>query len=128
MSSEYRPGTCNIGPAEQRVRYGFGAVSFAVTGAIVVLAVGLSMPQWALLVTIIPLFGGFIGYFQGRGGFCVRYAWAGVYNVSDKVGDRASVPDDDASRQDRRQAQMLVVRAAGAAVIGGVGLYLLVPT
>lgn len=127
MSVEYQPGSCNIGRAERRVRYGFGALGFAAAGALVAAVVALSWPRWVLLAGVVPLFGGFIGVAQGRESFCVRYAVAGVYNVEDRLGERTAVGDADAAHTDRRRARRLTARSAVAAVAVAVGLYLVVP-
>lgn len=127
MSTEYEPGACNIGPAERRVRYGFGAAGFLVAAALVVAVPVLTLPRWVLLLAFLPLFGGFVGYSQGRAGFCVRYALAGVYNVGDRLGDRDRVADAEAVRRDRRAAWALLARAAAAAGLVTVVVYVLVP-
>jgi hypothetical protein len=127
MGVEYQPGECNIGRPERRVRYGFGAVGFAAAGALVAAAVVLSWPRWTLLSTVVPLFGGFIGVIQGRKAFCVRYAWAGIHNVSDRLGDATTVADRDAAREDHRRAQRLVAQSAGYAAAVALALYLVVP-
>lgn len=127
MGTEYRPGVCNIGRDERRVRYGFGAVGFLVAAVLVGAVPILSLPRWWLLVSVVPLFAGFVGYYQGREAFCVRYAVAGVYNVADGLGPPKPVEDDEAARRDRRRARRLLVRAAVAALAVAVAAYLVVP-
>lgn len=124
VSVEYQPGVCNIGSTERRVRYGLGAAGFLVAGALVVAVPVLSIPRWVHLLSSLPLFGGFVGYYQGRAGFCVRYAIEGVYNVGDRVGDRRRVADREAARRDRRQARRLLARSAVSAGVVTVGIYL----
>lgn len=127
MTVEYEPGACNIGAAERRVRYSFGAASFLAAAALVVAVPVFALPRWVLLLTALPWFAGFVGYYQGRAGFCVRYAMSGVYNVSDRLGDRHRVSDAEAAGQDRREAWTLLARAAvSAGVVTLVG-YVLVP-
>lgn len=127
VSTDYQPGACNIGRAEQRVRYGVGAIGFVASAAVVAAAVVLSWPRWVLLATALPLFAGFVGYYQGREKFCVRYAYEGVYNVSDRLGERDTVPDDRTAEADRRHARSLVARAGVAAVAVAVVAYLAIP-
>ena len=127
MTAEYEPGVCNIGRAERRARYGFGAVGFGAAAALVAAIPVLSLPDPWLLSSAVPLFGGFIGYYQGRRGFCVRFAMAGVYNVGDDLGPRTEVADAEAARRDRRRAQQLVLRAAVSAAAVAVGAFLVVP-
>ena len=127
MGTEYRPGACNIGRAERRVRYGFGALGLAVAAVLVAAVIALGWPRWTLLATAVPLFGGFLGVDQGRAGFCVRYAVEGVYNVGDRLGTRTEVTDRAAASADRRRARRLTARSAVAAVGLAVALYLAVP-
>lgn len=127
MNTEYRPGSCNIGRAERRVRYGVGAASFLVAAALVVAVPLVSLPDGVLLLTILPLIGGFLGYYQGREGFCVRYAVAGVYNVGDRLGERDRVSDPEAMVRDRRQARSLIARSVVSAGVVTVVVYVLVP-
>lgn len=127
MSVEYQPGVCNIGSAERRVRYGFGVAGFLVAGTVVVAVAVLSLPRWILLLSGLPLFVGFVGYYQGRAGFCVRYAMEGVYNVGDRLGDRERVADRAAAQRDRRQARRLLARSAVSAGVVTLAVYLLIP-
>lgn len=127
MNAEYEPGACNIGSAERRVRYGLGAAGFLATAGLVVAVSVLAIPRWTLLLTALPLFGGFVGYYQGRAGFCVRYGLSGVYNVSDRLGDHHRVTDAEAASRDRREAWSLLARAAVSAGAVTLVIYLLVP-
>lgn len=127
VNAEYQPGVCNIGRAERRVRYGLGAASFVLAAGLVLAVPLVRLPRWTLLLTALPLFGGFIGYYQGREGFCVRFALAGVHNMSDRLSEHDRVSDADANRRDRRRARSLTVRAGAAAAVVAVGLYLAVP-
>lgn len=124
VSVEYQPGACNIGSAERRVRYVVGAAGFLVAAGLAVAVPVLSLPRWALLGTGPPLFGGFVGYYQGRAGFCVRYAMEGVYNVGDRVGERARIEDPDAVSRDRRAARRLLGRSALSAGAVTLAIYL----
>jgi hypothetical protein len=128
VTAEYRPGTCNIGQTERRLRYGFAVVGFALAATIVLAVALYSFPRWVLLLSAVPLFGGFLSYFQGREGFCVGYAVAGIYNVGDGVGDHGTVSTDEAVRRDRRNALRLLVRAALPAIVVTLLLYVLLPT
>lgn len=127
MSGEYRPGGCNIGEGERRLRYRVGAASVVAAVAVVGLVVAFSWPRWILLVTVVPLFGGFLGYYQGREAFCVRFAMAGVYNVGRDRGATTEVEDTEAARADRRKARWLTAKAGGLAILTTVVVYGLVP-
>lgn len=127
MSTEYQPGVCNIGAAERRRRYAGALIGFLAAGGLAAAVLFWDLPQWMLLVTIAPLFGGFVGYYQGRHQFCVGYAFAGVQNVGETAGDTTAITDSEAAQADRREALVLLVRAFLSATLVGVAVYLLVP-
>lgn len=125
MAAEYQPGACNIGAAERRVRYGVGAAGFLAAAALVVVVPVLSLPSWFVVLAGVPLFAGFVGYYQGRAGFCVRYGMAGVSNVGDRVGERARIEDAAARTRDRRAARRLLAKSAVSAGVVTAGISLL---
>jgi hypothetical protein len=120
--TEYQAGACNIGQAERRKRYATGIAGFA---AAIVLAVGvvvLNVEAHWLLAVAAPLFVGFLGLFQGREQFCVGFAMAGVYDVSDTGAQRREAPAD-ARRADQRRAVLLQAKALLAAIAVTLALY-----
>ena len=124
---EYQPGVCNIGPAQQRRRLllGVGSLLLAVVGVAAVLSMG--WPQWALILTLFPLYGAAMGYFQYRERFCVGFAGIGVFDVGEgtrEVQD-AEALDADRRRAVRLNAKSLAVGAVGALMIYGVSLAVL---
>lgn len=127
MSREYRPGTCNIGSAERQRRFRIGWVSFLVAAVYTVVAVMSSWPRWTLLLAVVPWFGGFLGYLQGRRAFCIGFAMRGVYNVGDAVGTETPVEDPEAVQADRREARRLTVVAVVAATVVTGLIYVLAP-
>ena len=121
---EYQPGVCNIGPAQQRRRLllGVGSLLLAVVTVSVILA--LSWPRWTLILSLFPLYGAAMGYFQYRERFCVGFAGIGVFDVGEGTQEVANA---DALEADRRRAvrlnaKSLAVGAVGALVIYGVSL------
>jgi hypothetical protein len=120
--TEYQAGACNIGRAERRKRYATGLAGF---GAALVLAAGvlvLNVETPWLLAVAAPLFVGFLGLFQARAQFCVGFAMAGVYDVSDSGGQRREAPID-AKRTDQRRAILLQAKALLAAIAVTLALY-----
>jgi hypothetical protein len=111
----YRPGNCNIGPAEIRMRRRSGHAGVAATVALLGLLVLLPIaPLWRLLL-FFPAAGAAMGYLQATLRFCAAFGWRGVFNVGDRVGETREVADRQARRQDRTRALRLT---AAAAVIG----------
>ena len=97
---DYRPGSCNLRSAEiaQRRRVGWLGIGASIAFAIVLLAV--DAPAAARLLVVLPLAGGFVGLVQARRRFCVGYALAGRYNVTDEMGTTTAVPSREARMAD----------------------------
>ncbi|MFB6211527.1 MAG: hypothetical protein ABEI76_08315 [Halobacteriales archaeon] len=122
MSSEYRPGQCNIGAAEQRKRRTFGWLGFGAAALLVVAVAGIPLPTRVLLFAVVPLFGGLLGILQARKRFCAGFALAGIYQLTDSDGSTA-VEDESAKWADRRRAATIVLQAMIGAVVGTLVLY-----
>ncbi|WP_336035699.1 hypothetical protein [Halobacterium yunchengense] len=120
--ADYQPGACNIGAAERRKRYRTGVASFAAAALLVVAVLLVDAPAFWLLATVLPLFGGFLGVMQARAGFCVGFAMAGVYDVSD-AGGRRRVAPESGQRADRKRAIVLPLQALAAATACALGVY-----
>jgi hypothetical protein len=122
---EYRPGACNIGPAEiaRRRRAGLLGVGAAVALAAVLLAV--DAPAVARLLVALPLAGGAAGLLQARLRFCAGYGMAGVRNFG-ALGQAERVEDPAARRADRAKAWAIAV-AAGAIGLAGALVLVFLP-
>ncbi len=122
--ADYRPGACNIGPAEiaQRRRFGIVGVALAAVLAVAFIAIG-AAPGVRLLVAL-PLAGGAIGLLQARFRFCVAFAMAGLRNFG-PLGAEERVEDAVAHNADLRRAATVVVAGLAIGLAGGVALALL---
>jgi hypothetical protein len=112
----YRPGACNIGPAEIRRRRNTGLAMVAVTVVFAAVLVAIGAPAWARLLVFFPATGAAIGLLQARARFCVGFALAGLRNFG-PLGSEQKVADADAHRADLVAATKLV---AGSAAVGAV--------
>lgn len=121
--TEYQPGVCNIGANERRKRRLAGGVGFIAAIGYVAVVVGTELPTNYLLVTFVFLFGGFVGYFQARFGFCVAFAALARYDLSGSGGGTGTISEEEALRRDRRQAVKITLYAAGAAAVVTVVVY-----
>lgn len=121
--SEYQPGECNIGEAEQRRRYALGLVASVATLVLITWVLTNDGPMWLLALSSIPLFGAAEGFFQGRSEFCTAFAMLGVYDVSDEGDDRREVSTEADRNADRRRAWRIHAYSASVAVVGTVLLY-----
>ena len=116
----YRPGACNIGPAEiaRRRRSGYVGV-----GAAVALAVGLVIVDAAPVLRLAvgaPLFVGLLGFAQAHLRFCVAFATMGVRNLG-ALGGESKVADAAAHRADLRRAALITAGCAVAAAAVAIG-------
>ncbi len=120
----YRPGACNIGPAEiaRRRRAGVLGVAAAVVLAAALLILG--APPLARLVVTLPLAAGSIGLLQARFHFCVGFALAGLRNFG-PLGGEERITDVAARRADLRTAGLVTLLAVVIAAAGAAALYLL---
>jgi hypothetical protein len=100
---EYRPGVCNIGPAEIARRRRAGHTGLVATVALLAVLVAIDAPPLARLVLVIPATIAASGYLQARFKFCAGFGGAGVFNFGD-VGATETVVDETARAADRRKA------------------------
>lgn len=120
----YRPGTCNIGPAEIAARRRSGHAGVAVTLLLLATLVVLDAdPLWRLALAI-PAAGAAMGYLQAALRFCAGYGMRGIFNVGEALRDTTEVTDAEARSVDRRRsleltglALLIGVSVAGAAFL-----------
>jgi hypothetical protein len=115
----YRPGVCNIGPAEIRRRRQIGWLGVAGTLGLALLLPALEAPAASGLLLAIPAAGAFSGFIQAHLRFCAGFGLAGMQNLG-ALGDEQRVEDAGARSADRRKA--LLVHAASMAAGLGVAL------
>lgn len=121
----YLPAACNIGPAEIAARRRSGHVgvlaSLALLGLLVLFG---APPAWRLLVAL-PAMGAAVGYLQAATKFCAAYGWAGVLNLSDRIGRTERVAGAEARRADRRKALRIGALSALGGLVAGLVAVLL---
>ena len=107
-ASQYRPGVCNIGPAEieRRRRSAIAATALAVVVAIAIVATGL--PAVARLAFFPFAAAAGVSWLQVTRRFCVGFAAIGVLNFG-RLGTTETVADADARAADRRTARRMTV-------------------
>jgi hypothetical protein len=116
----YRPGACNIGPAEIARRRRFGSLQLGAAIGLAAVLVVIDAPAWARLGVWPILAGAFITLEQVRRRFCVAFGLAGLRNFG-PLGRPEHVEDDGARAADRRAAIILATYCslAAALVTGG---------
>lgn len=124
MTTEYVPGTCNIGAGEIRQRRAVALIGFVlfISSAIALFAV--DAPRASRLGLFFPLVVTSIGWVQSRKKFCLAYGFMGTFNFG-KIGQLSRVQDKDAKRADRITALSILFQAVLYASLATVAIYLL---
>ena len=115
--SDYRPGTCNIGPEEIRRRRRAGHTGLIATIVLLVLLIAIGAPPLARLVVALPAAVAASGYLQAWLKFCAGFGSQGVFNFG-QVGQTDAVVDDHDRALDRARAR----RIGGASLAIGVAV------
>ena len=110
----YRPGVCNIGPAEIARRRRSAIVGTVATLVVAAVIFALGLPHPVRLVIGLLAAGAITGWLQVILRFCVGFAKLGVFNFGE-LGPMESVADRAAHRADLRRAGLMV----GASLLGG---------
>jgi len=112
----YRPGACNIGPAEIRRRRATGIVGAAAAVALGAGLVAIGAPVPTRLLVAMPATVAAFGFLQARSHFCVGFALAGLRNFG-PLGTTERVEDAAAHRADLVTATKLIGLSV---LVGGV--------
>ena len=103
MSSDYIPGTCNIGKSEIRQRQ-----FVALVGAFLTLFIGIGLlsnedPNPPRFFIFFPALIFSIGFVQTRKKFCLAYGFAGTFNFG-RLGKASRVASAEDKKADRKMA------------------------
>jgi uncharacterized membrane protein len=113
---DYRPGACNIGPAEIARRRRIGLLQLGAALGLAAVLVVIDAPAWTRIALWPILAGAFITLEQVRRRFCVAFGLAGVRNFG-PLGHPQRVEDDRARAADRRSAVILATYCSVAAAV-----------
>ena len=103
MSSDYIPGTCNIGKSEIRQRQ-----FVALVGAFLTVFIGVGLlsnedPNPPRFFIFFPALIFSIGFVQTRKKFCLAYGFAGTFNFG-RLGKASRVASAEDKKADRKMA------------------------
>ena len=103
MSSDYIPGTCNIGKSEIRQRQ-----FIALIGALLTIYIGKGLlsnedPNPPRFFIFFPAMIFSIGFVQSRKKFCLAYGFAGTFNFG-RLGKASKVALPEDKKADRKMA------------------------
>ncbi len=118
-SSEYRPGVCNIGPAEIARRRMAGHVGLIATLGLLAFLIVIGAPPVTRLLMVLPAAASASGYIQAQLKFCAGFGSRGIFNFG-AVGESATVADPEAMAMDRRRSRQIGLWALAVGVIVGV--------
>ena len=115
---EYRPGVCNIGPAEIARRRRAGHLGLLVTVAAFAALVAIDAPPLARLILVLPAAAAASGYLQAWLKFCAGFGSRGIFNFG-PVGDIQQVVDEEARARDRARANRIALASIAIGVAVG---------
>ena len=115
-SSQYIPGTCNIGSGEIRRRQVVAIIGSIISISSFVTLLMADAPRNARYGIFVPLMIASVGWVQSRSKFCLAYGFAGTYNMG-KLGDISRVADAASKAADRKTALTILVKSTTLAAI-----------
>ena len=116
MSSEYIPGSCNIGTGEIKRRqavalFGLFLTIFSITTLLVT-----DQNKSSRLSIFIPAIIFSVGFIQSRSKFCLAYGLAGTFNF-DRLGKISKVGSADDRMADRKTAVLILIKSVALAAL-----------
>ncbi len=116
MSSQYIPGTCNIGKGEIRRRQlvALFGIFLTISSATALLATG--QDRTARLSIFVPALVFSVGFVQSRSKFCLAYGLAGTFNF-ERLGKISRVQSIEDRKADRKTAITILLKSTALAVL-----------
>ena len=116
MSSEYIPGSCNIGTGEIKRRqavalFGLFLTIFSITTLLVT-----DQNKFSRLSIFIPAMIFSVGFIQSISKFCLAYGLAGTFNF-DRLGKISKVGSADDRMADRKTAVLVLIKSVALAAL-----------
>ena len=113
-STQYIPGSCNIGSGEIRRRQVVATIGTIISISTFVTLLMASAPRNARFGIFLPLMIASVGWVQSRSKFCLAYGFAGTFNMG-KLGDISRVADAASKAADRKTAITILVKSTSLA-------------
>ena len=117
-TSNYIPGTCNIGNEEINKRRQFGIVGLILTVLAYSLCVYFEISRGVRFLIFIPAVISAIGFLQAGMRFCVYYGLAEMFNF-DSLGKSSKVENDEFVRKDKKRARLIIYSSVLIAIVVG---------
>ena len=116
MSSEYIPGTCNIGKGEIRQRQMVALLGVFLTVSSATALLATDQARTSRLSIFVPALVFSIGFVQSRSKFCLAYGLAGTFNF-ERLGKITKVQSAEDRKADRKTAIIILLKSAALAAI-----------
>jgi hypothetical protein len=113
-STQYIPGSCNIGTGEVRRRQAVAIIGSIISISSFVTLLMADAPRNARFGIFIPLMIASVGWIQSRSKFCLAYGFAGTFNMG-KLGDISRVADAANKAADRKTAISILLKSTALA-------------
>ena len=116
MSSEYIPGSCNIGTGEIRRRQSVALFGLFLTTFSIATLLATDQNKSARLSIFIPAMIFSVGFIQSRSKFCLAYGLAGTFNF-DRLGKISKVGSAADRTADRKTAVLILIKSVALAAL-----------
>ena len=116
MSSEYIPGSCNIGTGEIRRRQAVALFGLFLTIFSITTLLATDQNKSARLSIFIPSMIFSVGFIQSRSKFCLAYGLAGTFNF-DRLGKISKVGSAVDRTADRKTAVLILIKSVALAAL-----------
>jgi hypothetical protein len=116
VSSEYIPGTCNIGKGEIRQRQMVALLGVFLTVSSATALLATDQARTSRLSIFVPALVFSIGFVQSRSKFCLAYGLAGTFNF-ERLGKITKVQSVEDRKADRKTAIVILLKSAALAAI-----------
>ena len=116
MSSEYIPGSCNIGTGEIRRRQSVALFGLFLTIFSITTLLATDQNKSARLSVFIPAMIFSVGFIQSRSKFCLAYGLAGTFNF-DRLGKISKVGSAADRMADRKTAALILIKSVALAAL-----------
>ena len=116
MSSEYIPGSCNIGTGEIKRRQAVALFGLFLTIFSITTLLATDQNKSSRLSIFIPAMIFSVGFIQSRSKFCLAYGLAGTFNF-DRLGKISKVGSADDRMADRKTAVLILIKSVALAAL-----------
>ncbi len=116
MSTDYIPGTCNIGKGEIRRRQLVALIGVFLTVSSMTALITTDAATSARFSIFLPAMVFAIGFVQSRKKFCLAYGFAGTFNFG-KLGQISRVASAAERKADRATASKILAQSALLALV-----------